>query len=166
MKKLLGLAFGMLLLWQVEGQTTYQQIARDTIVQIPGFLGKTYILDGKKLNLSVMEWFMSDYPEAHDRVRVAVVTDQLSIVSYTIGGLLCFAGVLAHGDNPSLGNDFFKAGGVGIAGGITLQIIAGSFQRKAVESYNSQVQELYKKQSVGYDLRIEDNGLTFSVRFD
>lgn len=165
-KKLLCLAFAVVVCFPIAGQTTYQQIAKDTIVQIPGFLGKTYLLDGKKLNLSVMEWFMSDYAEAHEQMRAAVLTDQLSIVSYSFGGLMCIAGILTRSENRSLSNDLFTIGGIGVAGGITLQVISGSFQRRAVESYNEEVSVLYQNQAIGYNLHVKNNGLSFSLNFD
>jgi hypothetical protein len=165
-KKLLCFAFAVVLYFPIEGQTTYQQIAKDTIVQIPGLLGKTYLLDGKKLNLSVMEWFMTDYPEAHEQVRAAVVTDQLSIVSYTFGGLMGIAGILTRSENRSLSNDLLTIGGVGVGGGITLQIISGSFQRRAVHSYNANIRSLYKNQTVGYRVSIEHGNLTLGLHFD
>ncbi len=165
-KQILCFAFCLLCFGPLAGQATYQEIARDTIVQVPGFLGRTYLLDGKRLNLPVMEWFMSDYSEARERVRVAVLTDQLSIVSYTIGGLMGFAGILVRADNRGLSDDLFTISGIGLGGGITLQIISGSFQRKAVRSYNNQIQTLYQQQHVGYAMQMTDKGLTLILHFD
>lgn len=166
MKQLLCFVCYLFLFYQMQGQRTYLQISQDTIVQLPGLLGKTYFLDGKKLNLSVMNWFMTDYPAAHDKIRVAVLTDQVSIVGYTLGGLFGFTGLLIQPKDAQLSNDLLKIGAVTFGAGMVLQIVSGTFQRRAVRAYNQEVLSLYKIETVGYKLHLEDNGLIFSIRFD
>ncbi len=165
LKHLLCLTLCLSLLWQLQGQSTYNQIARDTIVRIPAFLGSTYLLNGKKMNLQVMEWFMSDYPQVYDQIRLAVLSDQVSIVGYTFGGLFCLTGLLIHPEDQRLGNSMLKVGAVGIGSGITFQIISGNFQRKAVRAYNSEIKAVYQKQDMGVRLNISQDGLTLGLKF-
>lgn len=166
LKPLLCFAFCLLLLGRLHGQSTYNQIAKDTIIQVPGFLGTMYLLDGKKLNLSVMDWFMTDYPEARDKIRVAVLTDQVSIVGYTFGGLFCLTGLLFHREDPELGNSLLKMGAAGIGAGITFQVISSSFQKKAVRYYNQEIQSIYKSHTGAVNLKISSQSLGVEIKFN
>ncbi len=164
-KHLLCLCLCVLLFGQVQAQNTYHQIARDTIIRIPGFLGSTYLLDGKRMNLSVMEWFMSDYPQAYDQIRLAVLTDQVSIVSYTIGGLFCFSGLLIQPEDMQTGGKLLRIGLGGIGGGVAFQLLSNRFQKKAVEKYNEEVYTLYKMQAIGITVGVNSNGVGIRLGF-
>lgn len=154
----IALLFAMLPTMVINGQTTYNKIARDTIVTQKVFLGKTYLLNGKKLTLPVMQWFMSDYPTANDAIRVAVKSDQLSIVGFTVGSLFALGGTLVYNQNDELGEDLFLLSGVGLGSGMLLQLFSGAYQSKAVKGYNYEIKSLYRDDSAQVYF-------TFSFRF-
>ncbi len=149
----------------LHGQQTYDKFAKDTIVTVSGFPNKIYLLGGKKLSLPVMEWFMDDYPAAHDQIRVAIFGDQLSLASYTIGGVFCLSGLLIHPQNPGLGNDLLKIGGIGLGGGVISQIWSARIQRKAVNIYNKEIRQYYARQSVGASLSLHSGQVLVIVDF-
>lgn len=162
---LTALLFTMIPLVVIKAQTTYNKIARDTIVSKNGFLGKIYLLNGKKLNLPVMQWFMSDYPTAHDAIQAASRTDQLSVASYGIGSLFALGGALVYGDNEEIGKDMFVISGIGISSGFLFQLFSGTYRNKAVQSYNNEIKTLYKNDSAHLYLMQKDLGGGVVVEF-
>ncbi len=161
-KQLLSLLPILLLTASLSGQTPYHQMAQDTIVRLSDFPNSAYLLNGKKLNLSVMEWFMSDYPRPHEHIRMAIFTDQLSILSYTFGGVFCLSGLLLRNEDQRLGDSLLRTGAIGLASGITFQIFSGSAQRKAVNAYNREIRALYGDQPPGVQLRLSEQGITLA----
>ncbi len=156
----------VLLCTTVSGQSTYNKIVRDTIITIPGFLHNTYLLDGKKMTLPVMDWFMMDYPTAHDEINLALLTNQASIVGYTIGGLFGLSGLLIYQRDKALGGDLLQLGGIGIGAGITFQVFSGIFKRRAVRTYNQEIIHLYKKQGTALQMQLQTTEIIVQVQFE
>lgn len=148
------------------GQSTYNKIVRDTIITIPGILHNTYLLDGKKMTLPVMDWFMMDYPAAHDEINLALLSNQASIAGYTIGGLFGLSGLLIYQRDKALGGDLLQLGGIGIGTGITFQVFSGIFKRRAVRTYNRAVINLYKKQGTAIHTKVQATGINIQVQFE
>ena len=116
-------------------------LARDTIVTIKRFPTNVYLLNGKKLTLPVMDWFMSDYPKARANIKVTLVSDQMSIVGYSVGGLFAITGLIAFRQNEPLGKELLKISGISIGSGLVFQVFGGTFKQKAVQAYNNAIQE-------------------------
>ncbi len=129
------------------GQPTYNALAQDTIITKRGFLSNTYLLDGKRLTLEVMEFFMEGHPSAHNQIKVAQTTDQLSIVGYGFGSIFLLGGMLLNDANPGLSRDLFFYGGVGMGSGLIFQIISNNYQKNAVFLYNEGIKSQYQKKS-------------------
>lgn len=125
------------------GQKTLDALTRDTIIRVPELFGSGYYMDGKRLNLSVMEWFMQDYPEAHIPIRGAVISDQLSLAAYATGGILLLTGVIIREDNLNVSNDLLATGMLSSGAGLVFHIIETSFKRTAVERYNLNIRNSY-----------------------
>jgi hypothetical protein len=150
----------------VTGQSTYQGIARDTIVTLRKFPTRTYLLDGKKLNLAVMDWFMTDYPAANDQIKLSILTEQASAASYSIGILFGLTGLLVNRQDPHLGGELLQIGGVGIGSGIVFHLFSASFKRKAVRYYNEDVQRLYKSEGNRLQVKFQPNRMGLGIRFE
>lgn len=147
-------------------QSPYHELARDTIITRRIFLGNVYLLDGKKLNLEVMQWFMSEHPSAYDQIQVAVVADQAAAVSYTLGSLALLSGVLVGQDNEAAGRDLMLMGSGGIGGGLVFTLISGAYQRRAVSSYNNSIkQQYYKRKKINYSLQMKGGGVSIVGRW-
>ena len=155
---LIALLFAIIPSIVINGQTTYNKIARDTIVTKNGFLGKDYLLNGKKLTLPVMQWFMSDYPTADDAIQVASRTDQLSVAGFSIGGVFALGGSLVYAQNKDLGQDMFTLAGIGLGAGFLLQLFSNAYTSKAVKGYNHEIKTLYKNDSAHLYLIQKDIG--------
>lgn len=155
------IAFVILLLIGSFGfaQSTYQSIVRDTIVTLRTFPAKTYLLDGKKLNLSVMDWFMTDYSAAHDQINLAILSEQVSVASYSIGALFGLTGLLVQRQDPHLGSELLQIGGIGLSSGIAFSIFSGTFKKRAVRFYNEDVRQLYQEQDNRVHVKIKPNGI-------
>jgi hypothetical protein len=134
---LLCCLFGMIL--PMAAQQSFPSSPLDTIIARDAFLGKSYYMHGKQMDLSVMRWFMSDYVEPYDQIRLAVMTDQLSIAGYGLGGLFAFSGLFIYEDNRPLARELLKIGGISIGGGLILQIFSEAYQKKAVRLYNREI---------------------------
>ena len=89
-------------------------MAKDTIITRPILFGNAYLLDGKRLNIQVMQWIMTDHPFAHDQIRVSVVSGQMAAVGYTVGGMIFLGGLLVWQDDKAAGKDLMLMGGAGI----------------------------------------------------
>lgn len=160
---LLTLVLSGSILW---GQHTYQNIIRDTIITRSEFLGNIYLLDGKELNLPVMEWLMSDFPPAYDEIRLAVLGDQLSIMGYGVGTLFALSGLFVYRQNRGLGEDLIQIGGIGIGSGLIFQFISGKFKKSAVGIYNEEVKAYYQQKTSSYRVGISGGEAAIIVRFD
>lgn len=132
--------------------------SRDTIYVKKIFLNRSYFLDGKPLNLSVMEWFMKDFPKAHDEIQLAILSDQFSIAGYGAGSLFLISGLLVYRQNPRVGIDLMQVGGICAAGGVIFQVVSGKFKKNAVNLYNAAVQAPAEKSTASYSLEISDDG--------
>lgn len=146
-------------------QSTLGKISRDTIVKRYELLGNAYYLDGKRLNLAVMEWFMSDYPEAYSPIRGAVISDQLSVATYATGGIFVLTGVLIREDDLNLSNDLLKLGILSGAAGVVFQIIEIAFKKNAVNKYNECIREHYARES-GIRVGVDGSSVKIGWRFD
>jgi len=151
-------------------QSPYHELAKDTIITRPVFLGNKYLLAGKDLNLEVMQWFMLDHPKAHDNIRVAIVSDQVAAVSYTIGSLSFLTGYLVSQENKAAGRDLMLFGGGSIGVGLLFSVISGSYQRRAVELYNLDIKkEHHRKQKnnlgASFQLQLSPAGLGLEGRW-
>jgi len=146
-------------------QNTYKEIAQDTIVTLPGFLGNTYLLDGKKLNLQVMQWFMSDHPNAYSNIRAATLSDQLSVAGYTVGGVFLLSGFLVKDEDAALSRDLLLWGGIGIGSGLILQVVSLSYQKSAIRIYNDDIRRYYRKKEFSIYLEGSGEGVGVLVRF-
>lgn len=138
----------------------------DTILTRASFLGNSYYLKGKRMDLSVMRWFMSDYQEPYDQIQVAVLTDQLSIAGYGLGGVFAFSGLFIFEENRPLANRLLKIGGISIGAGLILQIFSEAYQKKAVRLYNREIVKAYKaKQAMSLNVDVEGAGVSVQVRW-
>ncbi|MCB0560284.1 MAG: hypothetical protein H6573_33140 [Lewinellaceae bacterium] len=145
-------------------QSPYHEMAKDTIITRPLFFGNAYLLDGKRLNIQVMQWFMTDHPLAHDQIRVSVVSGQMAGVGYTVGGMIFLGGLLVGQDDRAAGEDLMLMGGVGIGAGLLLSIISGGHQRRAVQLYNEDIKR-YFNSSAGMEWHIGFSGNGLTLRF-
>lgn len=155
------------LLYNLRAQTPYHELAKDTIITRPILFGNAYLLDGKTLNMQVMQWFMKDHPMAHDQIRVAVISDQLAAVSFTAGGMIFLGGILIREDNPGAGQDLMLMGGAGLGAGLLFSIISGGHQRRAVQLYNEDIRRYYNSSAgLAWQLGLSGNGLTLMAGFE
>ena len=162
-EKILLLSFVFIL---ASGQENYAQISKpDTILTQPGFLGNTYLLDGKKMNLHVLKWFMQEYPLAHEEIQAAAFSDQLSAFGYTVGGILFFSGFFLYETNRPLSRDLLAYGTYGIGGGLLFQFVAGRYEKKAVRIYNQEVKKHNLRQAVSFQLRCEGNQVKLAIQW-
>ncbi|HQU59016.1 MAG: hypothetical protein KDD02_09435 [Phaeodactylibacter sp.] len=158
--------FGMLLVSHSFGQDTFHELAQDTIVTRPAFLGNVYLLDGKRINLQVMQWFMTDHPLAYDQIRGAAVTDQMAVIGYTAGGLIFLSGYLIGQQDQGTGNDLMLMGGAGLGAGFFLTLISNGYKRRAVLFYNKDIRQFHQKdKNVGLKFGIGENGFTLAASF-
>lgn len=164
LKLLLLSLFFLSLPLQLFAQRTYDKLARDTIIKSSDFLGSSYYLDGKKISLPVMEWFMSDYPLANDAIRVAVVSDQLSVIGYTLGGIFLVSGVFTVQQGQPDGQELIIIGGILSAGGLLFQSITNAYKRKAVGVYNREIKALYRD-GAGLQFKSTRNGIGLAFVF-
>lgn len=146
-------------------QSTLGHISRDTIIIRQELLGNAFYLDGKRLNLAVMEWFMSDYPGAYSPIRGAVISDQLSVATYATGGLFALTGVLIREDDLNLSNDMLKLGILSGAAGVVFQVIEIAFKKNAVTKYNECIREHHQRES-GIRVGVGDGRVKIGWRFD
>lgn len=113
-----------------------------------------------------MDFFMRDYPVAHDQIQLAMLTDQVAIVGYSVGGLFGLTGLLVYRQDSPLANNLLKMGGIGIGTGIVFHIFTGAFKRSAVRHYNSEIKGLYRpQQKAGLKLSAEPVGVRISWTF-
>lgn len=166
-KLLIALAFSLFLVPVLPGQELYHHLAQDTIITRPTFFGNVYLLDGKRLNLQVMQWFMTGHPQAYDQIKVAQVTSQLAVVSFTAGGLVFLSGYLIGREDPPLGNDLMLLGGSGLGAGLLLTLVSNGYQRRAVKFYNGDIRLYHSTgKGVGLIFGLSENGLTLKASFD
>ncbi|MCB0550233.1 MAG: hypothetical protein KDD19_21875 [Phaeodactylibacter sp.] len=153
-----------LFIWLLVGacsQSPYHEMAKDTIITRPILFGNAYLLDGKQLNITVMQWFMSDHPLAHDQIRVAVVSGQMAAVSYTVGGMIFLGGFLIRQDDNAAGDDLMLMGSAGIGAGLLLTLISSGHQRRAVQLYNEDIKRYMDSSArVEWQLGFTGNGVT------
>ena len=160
-KLLLAIAFCCLMPLAALSQSPYHELAKDTIVTRAAFLGNAYLLDGKRLNRQVMQWFMTDHPLAHDQIRVADVSGQMAAVGYTLGGMIFLGGFLLSQDERSSGSDLMLMGGAGIGAGLLLTLISSGHQRRAVQLYNEDIKQYYNSSArVEWQLGFSESGVT------
>lgn len=150
--------------YQGTAQSTFQSLAGDTIVLHREFMGTGYFLDGKRLNLAVMDWFMADYPDAREQIRLAVVSDQLSTTGYAVGGIFVISGFLVRNDDLNLSNDLFKLSALSGGAALVFQLIEGTFKKNAVRKYNLGVQE-HHRTKVGLRMGIQGTGIGMAWQF-
>lgn len=152
-------------LFTIKAQPTYQKIAGDTIVITHNDFGvNVYLLDGKKLNLPVMKWFMSDYPAAYSNIKLASATQSVSNFGYGMGGVLLFSGFLIDKKNRPARKEFFTLGALFTGGGLIVQIVAELFKFSAVEAYNGEIKLLYQKKNQ-VNLGLDNYGLSILYKF-
>jgi len=156
--------YSMLASIALSGQSTFRSLASDTIVQRQEFLGRGYYLDGKRLNLAVMEWFMSDYPGAQEQIGLASVSDQMSAVTYTTGGLFILGSILVRKDDLNLSNDMLKLGVLAGGAGVVFQILEVTFKKSAVQKYNEGVRSHHQAMS-SLMVGVEGSGVGVAWRF-
>jgi hypothetical protein len=128
------------------GQRPYNSIVQDTIIAKPGFLSTTYLLDGKALNLQVMDFFMADHPSAQAHIKIAILTDQLSFTGYGVGGLFLLTGILSRDNNSRLSKDLIRYGAITMGSGLLFQIISKNYQKNAVAFYNEGIKAHYRRE--------------------
>jgi hypothetical protein len=163
LRMLLLLTTGLLLAATLASQTPYRSLPQDTIVVRPGFLNNIYLLDGKRLNLQVMQWFMTDHPAPYSNIRAAAVADQLAVAGYAVGGLIFLSGYLIRQQDPSTGKNLMRTGGLGLGAGLILTIASNGFQHKAVLLYNEDIRQTTEKS--GWRMGIGQQGLVLRARF-
>lgn len=148
-----------------KGQKIHSELGRDTIVTSKNFPGSYYVMDGRKLTLPVMQWLMHDYSEAQTEIRLAVMSENLSIGAYAIGGLFIIGGFLISEEDKNLSRAIYTWGGIGIGTGILLHVISTTFQKKAVKAYNSEVKAKYFENTPNVKLGITNNGVMIILGF-
>ncbi len=132
----------------LNAQTTYQKIAGDSIVITHNEFGiNVYLLNGKKLNMPVMKWFMSDYSSAYNYIKVASLSNTISKTGLGVGGLFIFSGFLVDKRNKPARKDLFTLGAIVGSSSLVLQIITELFKVSAVKSYNEEILLFYMKQN-------------------
>jgi hypothetical protein len=147
-------------------QTPYHELAKDTIITQRMLLGNVYLLDGKKMNLEVMEWFMLDHPAAHDNIQVALISDQVAAVSYTMGTLSLLTGYLISQESQAAGRDLIFLGGGGIGIGLLCSILSGAYRKRAVSLYNWDIRKDYfNVPKVGLSVELIPGGLCLSGKW-
>lgn len=147
-------------------QPTYKQLAGDTIVIHDSFLNTSYLLNGKRLNPVVMEWFMSDYPEAYEAIRISNISEQISTGSYIVGSLFLLSSFLTDSETrPQLVNNLQFYGGLGLGGGILFQLVSGKARRNAVDNYNQDIRQIYRSKTGNLEVRIDGSLLKGVCRF-
>ena len=140
-------------------------ITLDTILMINDGMGMNYYMGGRKVNLAIMEWFMHDYPAARKDIGHAVVTDQLSVVGYSVGSLFTVTGLLVYEPNERLGGNLLMLGGISLGTGIIFQLVSGKYKKRAVRKYNAALQRSRKPEAKGMGFLdrfgLTAQGLTF-----
>lgn len=152
----------------LHSQPTLSSLARDTIVAKSEFLSTTYLLNGKKLTLPVMQWFLSDYPESNDEIKVAALSSQASLAGFSVGGLFGLSGLFIYQQNERIGGDMLKIGAVGIGAGVAFQLLAAAYKKRAVKSYNCAVKKVFHAQGAAHfklDLQPDGAGIRFAFVF-
>lgn len=148
----------------LHSQPTLSSLAGDTIVSKSEFLSTTYLLNGKKLTLPVMQWFMSDYPEANDQIRISALSSQVSLTGLSVGGLFGLSGLFLYQQNERVGGDMLKIGAGGISLGIAFQLLASAYKKRAVESYNRAVKKSFHAHGAkDFKLELQPDGA--GIRF-
>ncbi len=148
----------------LSAQGTYHELAGDTIISRPALVGNAYLLGGKRLNLQVMQWFMSGHPAAHDQIRAAVLTDQMAAVGYSIGGIIFLGGFLLAQDEQAAGGDLMRLGGIGIGSGLLLTIISSVHQKRAVQLYNEDIRRASQATyGLQWELGLGEEGVSLVV---
>ncbi len=128
----------------LRAQPTYHEIAQDTIVTLRQFPRNAYLLNGKKLSLPVMHWFMADYQSAADQADLAVLSNQLSVAGYSVGSVFLLTGILVSDQNKRLSNNLFGLGAIGMGAGLVFQLLSQGHEKKAVRRYNLEIKALYR----------------------
>lgn len=150
----------------LHSQPTLSSLARDTIVAKSDFMSTTYLLNGKKLTLPVMQWFMSDYAQANDNIKVSALSTQASLAGFSIGGLFGLSGLFIYQQNERIGGDMLKIGAVGIGAGVAFQFLASAYKKRAVKSYNRAVIKSFHAQSdVHFKVELQPDGAGFRFAF-
>lgn len=147
-------------------QPTYKQLAGDTIITRQTFMNTTYLLNGRKLNPTVMEWFMADYTESYADIRISIISEQVSTGSYTAGALFLFSSVLVDESRPRIINNLRIWGGLGIGGGIIFQLISGSYRKEAVSSYNRDIKQIYRSKAGNFKMNVENTSIKGTFLFE
>lgn len=101
---------------------------------------------------------MQDYPKARSEISTAVIADQLSVASYSVGSLFAVTSLLVYEPNKLLGKDLLTLGGITLGAGIIFQIVSGNFKRKAVHHYNKEVKMRRMKATGGLSFHVDFNG--------
>lgn len=101
---------------------------------------------------------MQDYPAAKKEISAAIVTDQLSVVGYTVGSIFTITGLLAYEPNKRLGQDLMMMGGVSLGAGILFQLVSGKYKKRAVERYNKSIREDKASLLKGMSFKLDFNG--------
>lgn len=107
---------------------------------------------------------MRDYPSSYDAIQPAIITDQLSVATYSVGSIFLLGGLLVNQQDRKLSSELYLLGGITISSGVLLQVISGSFQKKAVELYNVEVKKSYgQARKLSLELGLIDGG--FGIGF-
>jgi hypothetical protein len=163
-KKLLVTSLLLLILFNSSNaQIPTINLPSDTIRIESAFLGNSYSLEGKKMNLHVLKWFMLDSPMAHQKIQSAAFSDQLSVLGYTVGGLLFFSGFFLYEENRPLARELLEFGAYGIGGGLLFQFITGKIEKKAVMIYNQEIKETRRKNA--WSVEMDKEGLVLRWKF-
>ena len=135
-------------------QGLQQELGRDTFYYRTSFLNRTYLLDGKPVNLPVMAFFMRDIPESNNDINIAQISDQLTIAGYSIGSLFTIGGMFVTRQDKELGNGLIQLGLIGISSGVIFQIVSGHFKFEAVKHYNKAVKRNDRKKVSNLQVRL------------
>ena len=111
-----------------------------------------------------MKWFMSDYPNAHEEIRIASLSNKISVIGYGFGGLLVFSGIMVYDRNELAGRDLITVGGIAVGGGLLSQLFTEVFKKErsknTIELFKKFIAEIPQIISLNYP------GLGVVVNFD
>ncbi len=176
--KVLYLVIVVIFCFQNEGFTqlrTYTELSRDTIVTTKKFLRNEHYLGGKKMNLTVMKWFMKDDTgnlnerSAHKTISFAITADGIYTILMTYGVIMGTVGVITLRDQTAreygFPQTFLVAGGLSIGAGILSKYIGLKLERKAVRKYNKFILDSGQYHKDTPKLGFSSTGLGIQLQF-
>jgi hypothetical protein len=140
-------------------------LLKDTILIQKEVFSNFYYLNGRKVNAHVMEWLMDDIPNAHKKIKISIKLDQLSVASYSIGGISVISGLVTINENDNLSHKLLKTGVGCFGAGILFQIFNTRLERQAVEFFNREISKRPKAIGTSLKFTSSSNNLALVLKF-